>query len=525
MGSKPDGAIARAFKHGSKSFSGYLELVVRFGARPAYGVERAPFLKYELHDIADDVERSARRRRLFADFRSKVAATRKKARPYTVVDMFCGCGGLSFGLESTGRFRTLVGIDISEDALQTFAHNHHSAGTPPKTFAADIAKLEPRQIRTELRKLGILTGQLDCLVGGPPCEGFSQNHGKAMAGRGHAFVAHNGRSTKAWYKSLDARRNGKSHPLRRSKLRDERNTLFRKILDVAELVKPKIVLIENVREFLVYDDGALKDEIIERLEQANYHVEVRYLNAANYGVPQQRRRAFFIGTRNDVAKAFGKSLFPEPTHRPTEDRDGKDLLVGDRGIHVTVWEAIGDLPPAVRGKSTADAAVVGQSTRFRRFVRDRSKAMPTHHVVRTMTAKVKERIKAIRPGMKVKHLPRELRTKKFYENAYARLEWHKPANTITKSFTNPGSGKFCHPTQTRGITVREAARLQSFPDFFEFFGKSQRAVADMIGGAVPPLLARAFGLSFADALDAAEKAERARKRKKFARDRKASERR
>lgn len=453
-----------------------------------------------------------------------MAANRSNMRPYTVVDMFCGCGGITFGLESTGRFRTLIGIDSSENALRTFAHNHAKNGSEPKTILADIAHLSPATIRYELRKQGVLTGQLDCLVGGPPCEGFSQNHGKKMAGRGHAYLAHNGRSTKGWYRSRDAVYRGKRKPLNRSKLRDERNALFRKILEVAEMVKPKIVMIENVRELLTYDEGAIKNEIMETLTELGYRVEIQILNAADYGVPQLRRRAFIVATRKDVASAFKDSLFPLPTHREKRRGDGRSRLTGDRGIHVTTWEAIGDLPPAINGVKPVSKTTSGQSTQYRRFVRKRSKAMPTHHVVRAVTSRVLTRIKAIKPGsgMKVHHLPSHLRTRKFYANAYARLLWDMPANTITKSFTNLGSGKFGHPNKHRGITVREAARLQSFPDGFHFLGASQKAVADMIGGAVPPLLARAFAMRFSEALDAGVKVARSKKRKKAKQRRKTS---
>jgi DNA (cytosine-5)-methyltransferase 1 len=142
-------------------------------------------------------------------------------------------------------------------------------------------------------------------------------------------------------------------------------------------------------------------------------------------------------------------------------------------------------------------------TPFQRFVMGRRRTQaPSHHVERPISPPVLKRIQALKPGMKLHGLPAKLRTRKFFANAYARLEWSKPANTITKSFNNLGSGKFCHPSKDRGITVREAARLQSFPDTFEFVG-SLRAITAMIGGAVPPLLARAFGIRFADILDRA----------------------
>jgi DNA (cytosine-5)-methyltransferase 1 len=469
---------------------------------------RAPFAIYKLPHGDDDLRRSFRRR-LLLDVSNTVTEQSTKKATFTVVDMFCGCGGISFGLSSTARFRTVLGIDASVSALATFAKNHSKNTTPPKTILANIANLKPKTVRSELRKLGILKRQLDCLVGGPPCEGFSQNHGKAMAGRGHAYLAHNGAGTKKWYRSRSAVFKGTPRIVARSNIQDKRNVLFRKILAVARLIEPKIILIENVREFLTYRNGVIKDEIQKVLTKAGYAVDVRILNAADYGVPQMRRRAFVVAIRNDIAKAFGKSLFPLPTHRQRRRGDGTSRLTGDRGLHVTTWEAIGDLPPPLLGKKQRGRANTPESTGFRRFVRGKVWKVPSRHVVRSITPGVRKRIMAMRRGTKIHHLPARLRTKKFYANAYARLEWSKPANTITKSFTNLGSGKFCHPDKHRGITVREAARLQSFPDSFEFIATSQHDIADMIGGAVPPLLARAFGLRFVEALEASAKSDTA----------------
>ncbi len=439
------------------------------------------------------------RERLFRKSQNRV--TRSTLDRFKIVDLFCGCGGLSYGLESTGRFETILGIDSSKDAISTFARNHRRNGHAAKTILADIAELDPKMIRAELRRQGILTGQLDCLIAGPPCEGFSQNHGKKMAGRGNVHLVTNGYSTKGWYRP-SASLNAQVKRLNRAQLDDERNTLFRKILSVAALIRPKIVLIENVPEFLTHGGGSIEKEIVNTLSASGYRVEVRILNAADYGVPQYRKRAFVIAARKEIAKAFGQSLFPQATHR--ERRPGDPIgLVGDIGIHVSTLEAIGDLPPASKKQASKRKGSLPEPTDFRRFVRGRSRGIPQQHIVRSVTPTVLKRIKALKQGMKVRDLPSHLRTKKFYANAYARLRWREPANTITKSFYNLGSGKFCHPTSNRGITIREAARLQSFPDRFEFIGSSLRSLGAMIGGAVPPLLARSFALRFADLLDQA----------------------
>ncbi|HET9394221.1 MAG TPA: DNA cytosine methyltransferase [Candidatus Rubrimentiphilum sp.] len=420
-----------------------------------------------------------------------------------MVDLFCGCGGLTYGLQSTGRFQTVLSVDSSEDALRTLVHNHSVNGRCPKIIAADLGSFGAAAIRSELRRLGILTGELDCLVGGPPCEGFSQNHGKAIAGRdAHDFLASDTYATRQWYRARGASAT-RVKRTRRSQLHDARNHLFRIMLDAAELTKPKIVVIENVREFLTYKDGEIKDEICIFLEAIGYRVEVAVLNAADYGVPQLRKRAFIVALRSDIAATFSGSAFPKRTHKERQngsaDRDG---------VYVTVREALMGLPVATLHDGNVKPDVprrITAPTPFQRYIAGGSGTVyPSQHVTRPISLKVLNRIKAMKPGMKIRDLPAKLRPRKFYANAYARLQWGKPANTITKSFNNLGSGKFCHPSRDRGITVREAARLQSFPDTFEFVG-SVRAITAMIGGAVPPLLARALGLHFADILDCATK--------------------
>jgi DNA (cytosine-5)-methyltransferase 1 len=224
-------------------------------------------------------------------------------------------------------------------------------------------------------------------------------------------------------------------------------------------------------------------------------------------VPQMRRRAFIVAFRNDVrGDARAEALFPLPTHVAADEPGGLKTLPGDRGKHVTVWEAIGDLPlPRTESGTRSRDALLQKLTisKYRRFVR-RSGPVADHEE-RSLSKGVLARLKAMKPGMRSHHLPKKLRTRKFFYNAYARLEWNRPANTITKSFAYLGSGKFGHPEQNRGLTIREAARLQSFPDDFKFCDESVKTLAMMVGGAVPPLLSKAFGLKFVALLDARAK--------------------
>jgi DNA (cytosine-5)-methyltransferase 1 len=472
-------------------------------ARPALGVGRAPFKAYLIPEEASDVERRWRRVTLLN--RDIKRSDRKRLDPkYTVVDLFCGCGGFSTGLEATGRFRVLLGVDISGPALETFRLNHGTPADPVKTIETDLAKLNPLELRSELRALGVLTGELDLLVGGPPCEGFSQNKAARSDPREvYDFLALESHATSKW-ESAGAARSARRTEARitRSFRKDQRNRLFRSMLRAAAVLRPKIVLMENVREILTYREGAIKTEIIKTLSMLGYNVSIKILNAADYGVPQLRRRAFILAVRRDVIDIATEDCFPHQTHIQRETVGRKKGLHGDSGHHVSVWEAIGDLP-LPRTSSGPRSREVGlrsvAESQFRRYVR-RSGSVSSHDE-RTLSASVLARIKFMKPGMRSHDLPARLRTRKFFYNAYGRLAWNLPANTITKSFVYLGSGKFGHPEQDRGLTIREAARLQSFTDDFEFCSASVKTLAMMVGGAVPPLLSKAFGITLADVLD------------------------
>lgn len=443
---------------------------------------------------------------------------------WRVVDLFCGCGGLSRGLERTGRFVTTFGVDINKAALETFVTNHGDVARRPTGHLGDIQAIQPDELWAALRRFGVTQpGELECLVGGPPCEGFSRNkvytHSGDADATGIKTVAPVEYTepkywTRAWsaagQPAVEAGRVVRAYnPF----LNDPRNFLFRAFLDIAAYLRPKIILIENVRQILTHAGGAIAAEIEGRLADLGYRCESRILNAANFGVPQARQRAFFVAVRSDVI-GNASIPWPLPTHREAGEglfdltvRYGDTDLPGDHGRFVSTFEAIGDLPearperegnPQREHSSYPDAPL----SAFRKFVRS-AVATPANHVYRTPSEQVIRRLRAMRPGMRPHDLPAELQTKKYYYNAYARLEWDRPANTITKSFLYPGSGKFGHPEQDRVISYREAARLQSFDDDFTFHASSQEGLASMIGSAVPPLLGYFFGHAFSPLLETA----------------------
>ncbi|HEY1349894.1 MAG TPA: DNA cytosine methyltransferase [Ktedonobacteraceae bacterium] len=398
---------------------------------------------------------------------------------YTVADMFSGCGGLSLGFTLTRRFETLLGVDIKPEALEIFAYNHELfGGQRPMTILDDIANVESRAFIPALQASG--ADELDCLIGGPPCEGFSQNRtvqdGKV---RTHKFID------------------------------DPRNHLFRWFVDLAAALQPKVVLLENVPDLVRHKDGDTLNEILTALDTAGYTTTVRVLNAADYGVPQMRRRAFFLAQRKkDLARTGFKLKLPEPTHKsyPLMHKsllEDPNWLPGDSGYWVNVREALGDLPIATTDENGISTSLYCSSkmTTFRALMRS-SRSVIFNHRARQLGKNGLKRLQALRPGQICEDLPEELRPKGHYHNSYTRLLWSEPARTITKFVYHVGSGQFGHPEEDRAVTIREAARLQSFPDDFKFVGINEiRKVSALVGSAVPPLVARAIAREIVQYLD------------------------
>lgn len=370
---------------------------------------------------------------------------------YTVIDLFAGAGGLTTGFHLAG-FQTICAIDENPKALATFKHNY------PETklvLAKDIRTINARELRLTLQ---LEREELTAIIGGSPCQGFSRN-------------------IPAEYRYLE----------------DPRNQLYKTFLEFVQEFRPLHVVMENVPEILKSYNGTVREEITLKLEQMGYGVTSASLNAANYGVPQTRARAFFIGCLNGVAPTL-----PEPTHHG----DIKSLKSEQKIIQlnllqpiaspiVTVRDAIGDLPLLEAGhKYTAEAYICEPQTNYQRLLRSDSNKL-VNHIARELSPIQMSRVRALKEGQDARDLPPELAPKKHYSGAYGRLYWDKPARTITRWVFHPGSGRFFHPTQDRTITIREAARLHSYPDKFHFLG-SYTEMADQIGESVPPLLAKAI---------------------------------
>jgi DNA (cytosine-5)-methyltransferase 1 len=443
---------------------------------------------------------------------------------YKVAEFFSGCGGFSRGFSLSGRFSTVFANDIKPEALATFAYNHRESEVLPDVVRQDIRTLPLSEIVARLEARGVAPGDLDCLVGGPPCQGFSQlrrseerNAGQLVKFRGYSKLSE-----------------------------DPRNDLVLRYLEVAETLKPKFILIENVPQMLSHGFegrlGQLSETVVEILERdLGYSVAVKVLVAADYGVPQLRERAFFI------ARANGQASFPSPTHA-----DPTALVTNGLALKpwVTVREAFEGLPQKLIAGQTIESRLVDQyqptDSDFGRQMKS-IKQFPSDHVTRTYRESVLNLIREMRPGQTWDSESLRMRNKyekmtcslasragisvdaafeelvnagrinktfykKYYWSAYTRLSWAAPSLTVTANANFLGSGRFTHPEEMRGITIREAARLQSFDDDFDFIcstrGDNFESIKrigiamDMIGEAVPPLLAKSLAIHIADQLDA-----------------------
>ncbi len=359
----------------------------------------------------------------------------KKMENLSAIDLFCGCGGISSGLRRAG-LDVIAGLDMWEDALETYANNFRKS----LTIKADLAQLSTRAF---MREVGLRKGELFLLAGGPPCQGFSKNV-----------------------------------PRKNRFLEDPRNLLVNSFLDYAEALRPQVVLMENVAEFKNGFDQAFTEEIENRLGGLGYHVHHAVLTAHEYGVPQRRRRAFFLATKEKITQPFPRATHGDAAAAPS---------LFPLAPFVTVWNAIGDLPSLKHGESYENKPYRRKAfSEFQTRVRG-SNDLIMNHVARKLQATQYARLSSIEPGQGIKNLPHHLRPKGGYSGAYGRLTKEMIAPTITRWVFHPGSGRYGHPVDLRLITMREAARLQGFPDDFVFAGTYIQQ-AHQIGNAVPPLL-------------------------------------
>ncbi|MGL4231424.1 MAG: DNA cytosine methyltransferase [Casimicrobium sp.] len=374
------------------------------------------------------------------------------------IDLFCGAGGLAEGLRQAG-FQCLYGNDLMPTAIETFAFNH------PKAIAdcAPIGDVDASDLR---KKLNLVPGELDVLVGGPPCQGFSIN----APGR---F------------------------------LHDPRNQLFRDFARMLLEFQPKCFLMENVPGMLSMGDGKVFEEILGVFSRLGYEVSVKILFAAHYGVPQERWRLILLGSK------FGAIAHPQPTHFAigrANFRGGATLTMRPESEQrktlrpfVTLSDAICDLPKLRmgEGEETVNYPVNVRLSEYGKLLRNPS-GMTFNHYAAHLSPQNVERMKHVKPGGSWRDIPVDLlpsgmqkARRTDHTKRYGRLHPERLAGTVLTKCDPHWSSVFL-PDQDRTLTVREAARIQSFPDSYRFFG-SRVSQYEQVGNAVPVLMAKAIG--------------------------------
>lgn len=376
------------------------------------------------------------------------------------IDLFCGAGGIAEGFRQAG-FNCLYGNDVMPQAIETFAYNH------PKAIAdcSPIGSVNAAALRS---RLDLAPGELDVLVGGPPCQGFSINAPERF-------------------------------------LSDPRNHLFHDYARILREFQPKVFVLENVPGMLSMADGKIFEEILRVFSRLGYDVTVKILFAAHYGVPQERWRLILLGSK------FGEISHPSPTHFAVgranfrggasmtirlTDQDKKSLLP-----HVTIADALYGLPALAMGEGEEIIAYAAKrwSSEFATNLRNPD-GVTFNHFASKLSPQNIERMKHVKPGGSWRDIPTDLlpagmqkARRTDHTKRYGRLHPDRLAGTVLTKCDPHWSSVFL-PDQDRVLTVREAARIQSFPDAYRFSG-ARVSQYEQVGNAVPVLMAKAIANS------------------------------
>lgn len=385
---------------------------------------------------------------------------------YKFIDLFCGAGGFSKGLELAG-FECIGGIELKEVIAKTHQLNHKHS----KTIWGDIREIPPEKF-AEI----IGTNHVDVIIGGPPCPTFSTI--------GDAKI-----------RSVTGKPTSE----------DPRNQLFLEYLKYVDFFRPEIFVIENVPNFITKYKGAIFNTAIEIIEnigknengngQGIYEVEkpVQVLNAVYYGVPQTRKRMMLVAHK----KQGKKFSYPTPTHYYDQEDAKSERLIPC----TTVEDAIGDLPKITDNWRVAEMPYSKNLdlTDFQKIMRKNGNGRTVkNNICRMSNDRAKRVFPHMAQGSKYMDLPPEIRQilpfrEDIFPDRLKRLVLKEPSWTVIAHIGMDGY-MYIHPTENRTLSVREAARIQSFPDDFEFVGNQQETYVQ-VGNAVPPLLAKAIGES------------------------------
>lgn len=356
---------------------------------------------------------------------------------YKIMDLFCGCGGFSLGFRRAG-FNICCGIDVWTDAIATFSHNFPEA----IVLSADLNMVTGESL---YNLLSINPSDIDVIVGGPPCQGFS----------------------------VSGKRNEN----------DPRNNLYKSFVQIVASVKPSVFILENVPGLIRLYNGKAIESILSDFSTMGYNITYRILSADNFGVPQKRRRVFIVGINIDKIKNTHEFIFPEQ-------------MFGEENPPRTCKDAISDLDfiPDDRVLGEDIEYKLSAKTPYQEMMRSGSTRLLNHSVT-LHTARTKEIIAMVPDGGNYKTLPQELQRTRKVNIAWTRMNSNKPCFTI-----DTGHNHHFHYRANRVPTVRESARIQSFPDTFEFIG-IKTSQLKQVGNAVPPLLVEALANEVKNILD------------------------
>ncbi len=295
----------------------------------------------------------------------------------------------------------------------------------------------------EVLKKALGGNKIDIVVGGPPCQSYSTLGKRQM---------------------------------------DDRANLFMQYKRVLKILQPKAFVFENVVGILSMDKGNLFKQVQAEFEDLGYKLKYQVLDAVNFGVPQHRERVILVGFKGENNFAY-----PEPTHG------------GKLKPYVTLKDAIGDLPALKSGEKKSNYAS-DAANEFLQFVRKNATDIVEEHSAPKNGEHLVRIMETLKDGQSKDDLPEEIRPKSGYGNTYAKLWWEKPSTTITRNFACPSSSRCIHPRDSRAMSIREGARLQSFPDDYKFYGSDGMKRLE-IGNAVPPLLSTAIAKQMLKAME------------------------
>lgn len=364
------------------------------------------------------------------------------------ISLFCGAGGCSLGFKLAG-YEVIYASDFNKTAIQTYNRNF------PETLS-EVQDICEQDFKSLLKRLNLKTGELDILIGGPPCQGFS------TAG------------TRFWD--------------------DPRNQLLKEYVRCLKEVKPKWFLMENVEGLLTSNKGNYVYEAVKAFKELGYSIRIDKVYSQEYGIPQRRKRVIITGNRLGID-------FKAP--EPVSYASGRIF----KNAEFTLGDALINLPKAAENPEEFTSYPEQISTKLFDYYKN-PKGLVSDHFSKTIQGIQLKRIESLKPGQTMKDMPEELQHESFKKRAkrrvkdgtpsekrggapsgLKRLHFDQPSLTITGAATR----EFIHPSENRPLTIRESARIQTFPDFFEFEGTQSQRI-QQIGNAIPPILAKVFGL-------------------------------